>query len=110
MIRPHLTAMLLFLLLMTLPLPFLPEFGGANSATRLMLTGALVEEGSTEIDRHATLTVDKALVGDHYYSDKARGWHCSRCRPMRLAVRLPRTQRRNSSVLTNRSMNCHAPR
>ena len=73
MIRPHLTAMLLFLLLMTLPLPFLPEFGGANSATRLMLTGALVEEGSTEIDRHATLTIDKALVGDHYYSDKAPG-------------------------------------
>lgn len=69
----RLTAMLVFILLMGLPLPFLPEFGGANSSTRLMLTGALVEEGSTRIDRHAALTVDKAQVGEHSYSDKAPG-------------------------------------
>ncbi|WP_300064207.1 hypothetical protein [uncultured Roseobacter sp.] len=64
---------LLFALLMVVPLPFLPEFGGANSSTRLMLTAALVDEGSTRIDRHSTLTIDKARVGDHYYSDKAPG-------------------------------------
>ncbi|WP_299681666.1 hypothetical protein [uncultured Roseobacter sp.] len=66
-------ATLLFVLLMLVPLPFLPEFGGANSSTRLMLSDALVAEGTTRIDRHAALTVDKAQVGAHYYSDKAPG-------------------------------------
>ena len=64
---------LLFLLLMVVPLPFMPEFGGANSSTRLMLTGALVDEGTTRIDRHADMTVDKAQIGDAFYSDKAPG-------------------------------------
>lgn len=69
----RLTVVLLFALLMAVPLPFLPEFGGANSSTRLMLTGALVEEHTTRIDRHAAMTVDKAQAGDHFYSDKAPG-------------------------------------
>lgn len=64
---------LLFALLLTVPLPFLPEFGGANSSTRLMLTAAIVEEGTTRIDRHAALTVDKAQHEGHFYSDKAPG-------------------------------------
>ena len=64
---------LIFLLLMFLPLPFLPEYGGANSSTRLMLTSAIVEQGTTRIDRHAALTVDKAEHDGHFYSDKAPG-------------------------------------
>lgn len=73
MTRSQLAPLLLFMLLMIAPLPFLPEFGGANSATRLMLTGALVDEGTTRIDRHAAMTVDKAQIGDAFYSDKAPG-------------------------------------
>ncbi|WP_299964567.1 hypothetical protein [uncultured Roseobacter sp.] len=69
----RLTAALLFILLMAVPLPFLPEFGGANSSTRLMLTGALIDDGTTRIDRHADMTVDKAQAGAHFYSDKAPG-------------------------------------
>lgn len=64
---------LLFFLLMLVPLPFLPEYGGANSTTRLMLTAAIVEERSTQIDRYAPLTVDKAEFDGHFYSDKAPG-------------------------------------
>lgn len=66
-------ALILFVLLMLVPLPFLPEFGGANSSTRIMLSAALVEEGSTRIDTHAALTVDKAEHAGHFYSDKAPG-------------------------------------
>lgn len=73
MTSSRLTPFLLFILLMTVPLPFLPEFGGANSSTRLMLTAALVDEGTTQIDRYAEMTVDKALVDGHTYSDKAPG-------------------------------------
>lgn len=62
---------LLFLLLLVLPLPFLPEYGGANSLTRMMLTAAIVDEGSSRIDRYQELTVDKAFHEGHYYSDKA---------------------------------------
>jgi len=69
----RITVALLFALLMAAPLPFIPEFGGANSATRLMLTGALVDEGTTRIDRHAHMTSDKAQLGPHFYSDKAPG-------------------------------------
>lgn len=69
-----LTVSTLFLLLLLLvPLPFLPEYGGANSSTRVMLTQALVEERTTRIDRHAALTVDKAFHDGHFYSDKAPG-------------------------------------
>ena len=66
-------SVLLFVLLLAVPLPFLPEYGGANSSTRLMLTGAIVEESSTRIDRYAHLTVDRAEAGGHFYSDKAPG-------------------------------------
>jgi hypothetical protein len=72
-VRSSRPALILFALLMLVPLPFLPEFGGANSSTRIMLTAALVEEGSTRIDRHAALTVDKAEHDGHFYSDKAPG-------------------------------------
>lgn len=71
--QTRLIAGLMFLLLVILPLPFLPEYGGANSSTRMMLTIALVDEGSTRIDRHQALTVDKAEHEGHYYSDKAPG-------------------------------------
>ncbi|MEM7291723.1 MAG: hypothetical protein AAF412_15365, partial [Pseudomonadota bacterium] len=64
MSQTRLIPALLFILLLMVPLPFLPEFGGANSSTRLMLTGALVNNGTTRIDEHAELTVDKALVGE----------------------------------------------
>jgi hypothetical protein len=64
---------LLFLFLLLFPLPFLPEYGGANSTTRIMLTTAIVDEGTTRIDRHQALTVDKAERDGHYHSDKAPG-------------------------------------
>lgn len=70
--RGMISALVLALLLFV-PLPFFPEYGGANSATRMMLVSALVDEGKTRIDAHAALTVDKALHEGHYYSDKAPG-------------------------------------
>lgn len=69
----RLIPVLLFIILLAVPLPALPEFGGANSATRLMLTAAIVDDGTTQIDTYAALTPDKAQVGDHFYSDKAPG-------------------------------------
>lgn len=63
---------LAFIILLLLPLPFMPEYG-ANTTSRLMLVTAMAVEGSTRIDRHAELTVDKALHSGHYYSDKAPG-------------------------------------
>lgn len=66
-------SVLLFILLLVLPLPFLPEYGGANSSTRLMLVDAIVRDGSTQVDRYAELTGDKAEHDGHFYSDKAPG-------------------------------------
>ncbi|MEM8633304.1 MAG: hypothetical protein AAGF74_18950 [Pseudomonadota bacterium] len=64
---------LLFALFWLLPAPFLPEYGGANPMTRLMLTTSVVDAGTTRIDPYHELTVDKALHGGHFYSDKAPG-------------------------------------
>lgn len=58
--------------LMLLPLPFIPEYG-ANTTTRLMLTAAIVDDGTTSIDRHAEITIDRSLVDGKYYADKAPG-------------------------------------
>lgn len=64
---------LIALLVLLIQLPFFGSPINANNSTRMMLTMSLVEDGSTEIDRWHDLTMDKALHGEHYYSDKAPG-------------------------------------
>jgi hypothetical protein len=44
-----------------------------NTASRLMLTYALVERGTVSIDGFEDQTRDRARVGAHYYSDKLPG-------------------------------------
>jgi len=52
----------------------------ANPLSRALPIVSLFEEGTLRIDRHQSLTPDKAKIGDHYYSDKpplatsSRGW------------------------------------
>jgi len=45
----------------------------ATPVSRLDLLHAIVEDGSVSIDRHHTNTLDKAIYGGHYCSDKAPG-------------------------------------
>jgi len=45
-----------------------------NTASRLMLTYALVDRGTISIDGLDDQTGDKALYRDHYYSDKLPGY------------------------------------
>jgi len=42
----------------------------ANPLSRALPIVSLFEEGTLRIDRHQSLTPDKAKIGDHYYSDK----------------------------------------
>lgn len=44
-----------------------------NEYSRYDLVRAVVEDGTTRIDRYQANTGDKALYGGHYYSDKAPG-------------------------------------
>jgi hypothetical protein len=69
--KSRLTA-LIFLFLLFVPLPFIPEYG-ANTLMRLMLTTVLVEEDTTNVDTYAHLTIDRALIDGRYYADKAPG-------------------------------------
>src|SRR4029079_11408544 len=46
-------------------------FTGWNQVSRALPLVSLVEEGTLQIDSRHELTGDKALVGGHYYSDKA---------------------------------------
>jgi hypothetical protein len=46
---------------------------GPQDITRLALTESIVVDGSLRIDRWQDQTVDKAVYGGHYYSDKAPG-------------------------------------
>jgi hypothetical protein len=46
---------------------------GPQDITRLALTESIVLDGSLRIDRWQDQTVDKAVYGGHYYSDKAPG-------------------------------------
>ena len=44
-----------------------------NNAVRMFAAVSLVEQGDATIDEFAPLTIDKAIFGDHAYSDKAPG-------------------------------------
>ncbi len=44
-----------------------------NTRTRMFLTLALLQDGSTRIDQYHAYTLDRAVVGDHYHSEKAPG-------------------------------------
>lgn len=52
---------------------YAPQSDNSQVITRVGLTVAIVEDGSLAIDRWAADTVDKSLVGGHYYADKAPG-------------------------------------
>jgi len=54
-----------------------------NTASRLMLTYALVDRGTVVIDGLDDQTGDKAFFCGHYYSDKLPGSRCSQPAPMR---------------------------
>jgi len=49
------------------------QAGGWNENSRFDLVRAIVEDHSLSIDRFQRNTGDKALIGEHYYSDKAPG-------------------------------------
>ncbi len=51
---------------------FFPDFWqNPNSTSRVLGAHSLVHTGSLKIDEHHELTMDKCLIGDHYYSEKA---------------------------------------
>lgn len=47
--------------------------GGWNENSRMDLVRAIVDDHTVSIDRYHANTGDKALFGEHYYSDKAPG-------------------------------------
>jgi hypothetical protein len=53
------------------------DLQGGNHTSRIDLLSALVMEGRLEIDSFHRNTDGKALVGEHYYSDKAPGTACA---------------------------------
>jgi hypothetical protein len=50
-----------------------PRWADPNQNSRLDMVVAVVDDGSFQIDPYVQNTVDYAMVGDHYYSDKAPG-------------------------------------
>lgn len=52
---------------------FANDFDIANSITRMYATVSILDTGSTRIDPYKDLTIDKAHVDGHYYTDKAPG-------------------------------------
>lgn len=65
------------LLLIALPLlvsyAYFYQAGGWNQNSHYALVRAIVEQNTLRIDAYHKSTGDKALVGGHYYSDKAPG-------------------------------------
>jgi hypothetical protein len=52
---------------------FFYQAGGWNQNSRFDLVRSLTEQGTTRIDAYVDNTGDRAIVGDHFYSDKAPG-------------------------------------
>lgn len=52
---------------------FANDFDIANAITRMYATVSILDTGSTRIDPYKDLTIDKAQVDGHYYTDKAPG-------------------------------------
>jgi hypothetical protein len=63
----------LFLLLLTCYAYTFPRWADPNQNSRLDMVVAVVEDGTLQIDKYVSNTVDYATVGEHYYSDKAPG-------------------------------------
>jgi len=69
----RLTAVLLFLVLLITYVYVFPRWADPNQNSRLDMVAAVVDDGTFQIDKYVTNTVDYAKVGEHYYSDKAPG-------------------------------------
>ena len=67
------TAGLLFMLLFLSTIYTFPRWADWNQNSRLDLVLALVEQGTFRIDAFVENTGDYAVVGGHFYSDKAPG-------------------------------------
>jgi hypothetical protein len=63
----------LFVLLLFSYAYFFPRWADPNQNSRLNMIVAIVNDGTFQIDKYVSNTVDYAKVGDHYYSDKAPG-------------------------------------
>lgn len=63
----------LFLVLFVSYIYFFPRWADPNQNSRLDMVVAVVDDGTFQIDRYVSNTVDYARVGEHYYSDKAPG-------------------------------------
>ncbi|MCB0150355.1 MAG: hypothetical protein KDE01_22240, partial [Caldilineaceae bacterium] len=63
----------IFLLLLLCYTYIFPRWADPNQNSRLNMVFAVVEDGTFQIDRYVSNTVDYAKVGEHYYSDKAPG-------------------------------------
>jgi hypothetical protein len=67
--RTYLTAFFLFVLLMSSF--YLDVWKNANTTSRALPVITYFERGTFQIDKYHELTVDKAFVNGHYYTDKA---------------------------------------
>lgn len=63
----------LFILLFFSYAYFFPRWADPNQNSRLDMIVAIVQDGTFQIDKYVSNTVDYAKVGEHYYSDKAPG-------------------------------------
>jgi hypothetical protein len=63
--------LLFFLLVLGLCSWHLDSGRNANTLSRAAMVAAVVEHGTLQIDPYHHLTKDKALVGGHFYSEKA---------------------------------------
>jgi hypothetical protein len=71
--RERLDQIGLFVILLVCFTYFFPHWADPNQNSRLDMVVAVVEDGTLQIDKYVSNTVDYAKVGEHYYSDKAPG-------------------------------------
>ncbi len=64
---------LLFLAALIAYVYFFPRWADPNQNSRLDMVVAVVDDGTFQIDRYVSNTVDYAKIDGHYYSDKAPG-------------------------------------
>jgi hypothetical protein len=71
--KDRITEIFLFVFLIVCFTYFFPRWADPNQNSRLDTIVAVVDDGTFQIDKYVENTVDYAIVGDHYYSDKAPG-------------------------------------
>lgn len=71
--RERLGIGLLFLLLVVSYTYVFPRWADQNETSRLDMIVAIVDDGTFQIDKYVSNTVDYAKANGHYYSDKAPG-------------------------------------